>query len=149
MIHFKPFCLQDAPTAPSPCGFSTPFPAVPLYLDSKKRPLSQCDKKHRCYPRLISHTHATLYGEKCAGGGGDMKHWRFPNQRASSAELTGTLAKGLRREGGGTAAAAAALFFFHTQTRCSSSHGSAKKKKKKAACCFVGKSSCGDDLTTA
>lgn len=85
----------------------------------------------------------------CGGGrwGEDMKHWPFPKQRASSAELTGTLAKGLQMEGGG---AAAALFFPHTQTHCSSSHGSAKKKKEeKAVRRFMGKSSCGDDLTAA
>ena len=41
-----------------PCSASLP----------RDRPSSPCDNKHRCYPCMISHMHATLYGEKCCRG---------------------------------------------------------------------------------
>lgn len=49
------------------CGASVVFPCSASLPRDSKRPSSLCDNKHRCYPCLISHMHATLYGEKCAG----------------------------------------------------------------------------------
>lgn len=58
------------------CSSAWGFPQQRLCRNSK-RPSSPCDNKHRCYPCLISHMNATLYGEKCA----EEKTWNISVSR--------------------------------------------------------------------
>lgn len=82
-------------------------------------------------------------GEEGVGGGGAVKHWRFPNPRANPAEITGTLAKGLQMEEGAAAPPPTSRHIVHLHTLAQAEGGEKKKS------CFMGKNSCGDDLTAA